>query len=196
MRIAILGAPGSGKSKLARALATEHDLTLVDNYVQRLQKKTGLALGPWSSYSEHLMVAGHRLAEEYKVGFDKRITVSTIVDTLVYAAVKADVVMNQSQQAARDTYLGAQSAMQGLTLMYRETWDYDVAFWLPYTEEEAKERSGTWEAALNSAYDSAFDAFQAEVYTLLGTHKEKLSVVNQMLELVKGSDETPAPETD
>lgn len=195
MRIGILGAPGTGKSKLARALGKEYDLTVVDGYVQRLQKKTDLALGPWSSYSEHFMVAGERLANEYKVGPDKRITVTTIIDTLAYAAVKSDVTMHQGPEAARATYLVAQAAIQGLTMMFNETWDYDVAFWLPYTDEQIREKSGTWELALDSAYPTMIESFGVPyTFALDGDHASRLKVIREIIELVKNESETP--ETD
>lgn len=196
MRVAILGAPGVGKSKLARAIGKEHDLTVVDNYIQRLQKKTDLALGPWCSYSEHFMVAGHRLAAEYAVGFDKRITVTTIADTLAYASMKSDVVMKDTDEERRALFLRVQSSMQGLGLIYSETWDYDISFYLPYSEKEKKEKE-RWEVILDSVYPSVIESFTIrDCYTLLGNHNERLKIINETIDTIKETDEPETPETD
>lgn len=196
MRIGILGAPGSGKSKLARTLAKEFDLTAVDNYVQRLQKKTDLALGPWSSYSELFMVAGQRLAEEEKVKTD-RVTVGTMVDTLVYAAVRSDVTMHRDGSDRQAVYLAAQAAMQGLSLMFTETWDYDICFHLPYTDEQKRKKQGTWEAAVDGAYLTVIESFQVPyAYTIGGPLEDRISIAKETINLVRNhqSESTPPEE--
>lgn len=195
MRIGILGAPGVGKSKLARAIGKKHEITVVDGYIQRLQKQTDLALGAWSSYSEHFMVAGHRLAAEAKVGDDKRITVTTIIDTITYAAVKSDVTMGKGPEHARAVYLSAQGAMQGLSLIYSETWDYDIVFWLPYSDVQRREKSGTWELALDSAYPAVLESFEVPyAYAVEGSHSDRFNFINETIEMIKNADQTP--ETD
>lgn len=196
MRIGILGAPGAGKSKLVRALAKEHGLTPVDGYVQRLQKATDLALGPWASYSEHFMVAGHRLAAENKAGLDKRVCAGTIIDSIVYAAVKSDVAMAAGPDAARAVYLSAQASMQGLALIYSETWDYDISFWLPYSEEERLARSGTWEVAIDDAYPAVVESYSVpNTFAFEGGHFDRLKVINDTIEMIENAS-TETSETD
>jgi len=196
MRIGLLGAPGSGKSKLARALGEEHGLKVVDNYVQRLQKKTDLALGPWSSYPEHFMVASKRLEEEYAAGFDKRITVTTILDTITYAAFHADVSLRKDKEAVRANYQAAQSAMGGLGLLFAETWDYDISFFLPYSEKEYEKRKDTWQVALDSAYVDVIDSFSPEgCYILAGNHDERLESVNNMIAAIEKDEDEPETTT-
>lgn len=193
MRIGVLGPPGVEKSKFARALGKEFGLKVVDNYVQRLQKASELALGPWSSYAEHFMVAGLRLAEEAKVG-DERITVGTSIDTLTYAMVKSDVVMHQSSEAARAVYLSAQAAVQGLTLMYTETWEYHLSFLLPYNDEQREELGRGWETTLDDAYAPVIESYGVPfTYTLHGTTAERIKVATEIINLAKEETAENAP---
>jgi hypothetical protein len=199
VRIGLIGAPETGKSKLARALAKKLDIPVVDNYVQRLQKKTDLALGPWSSYSELIMVAGHRMAEEERVGHDGRITVGTMVDSLAYAAVHADVLIHRREDPndRRSSYVSAQGAMQGLTLMYGETWDYDISFLLSYSDEQKKKKSGTWEVALDAAYVTVIESLGVPfVYKVEGDHNSRLQIIEDTIDLIQNSGEAEAPTTD
>jgi hypothetical protein len=198
VRIGLIGAPESGKSKLARALGKKLDIPVVDNYVQRLQKKTALALGPWSSYSELIMVAGHRLAEEEKIG-ERRVTVGTMIDSLAYAAVHADVLIHrrEDQNDRRSSYVSAQGAMQGLALMYKETWDYDISFLLPYSDAQKKKKSGTWEVALDAAYVSVIESFEVPfVYKVEGDHNSRLQIIEDTIDLIQNSGEAETPTTE
>lgn len=197
MKIALLGPPEAGKTKVARALGKRFGLKVVDNYVQRLQKASGLALGPWSSYSEHFMVAGVRQAEELKAG-DERITVGTHLDTLAYAALHSDVVLNRSRQALQDSYEDAQAAMKGLALIFGQNWDYHFSFHLPYSPDEVRAKGRVWETSLNAAYDSILETFPVPyIYTVHGTTDERIKIITEVLELAQREEEPPTdtPET-
>jgi hypothetical protein len=197
MRIGVLGPPGVGKTKFAKALGADLGLKVVDGYAQRLKKKTDLALGPWSSYSEHFMLAGHRLAAEFSAGDDNRITVGTIMDTLTYAMVKSDVSLHRSAEARRATYQAAQAGVQGLSLMYNETWDYHIAFHLPYSHEQRVAKGAVWETALDSAYRHVLESYGVPFcYPLEGDHDQRVEIAKEILAIAEaeiGREEQSVP---
>lgn len=202
MKIAILGAPGSGKTKfanrLAKSLRTDEGLKIrvIDNYAQRIQKSSGLALGPWASYSENFMVAGERMQLESAQKADYQITCGTIIDTIVYAMVKSDVIFhNDSDQERRYVYAHAQGAVNGLSVWYTETWNYDIGFFLPL-EKENKHR---WTDSINDAYSPVVESFLVpNIYSLEGDQKERAEIASKVIEIFEreqaGLGETEASE--
>jgi hypothetical protein len=134
MKIGILGPPGAGKTKFAnrlrRLMAQEDDnasVTVVDGYAQRIQRDTGLALGPWANWSESYMVAGYRRVQELRArkNYTHVITVGTILDTVYYCGLAAESfdVYGDSQSK-----IATASAMAGAGIWLRSDWDYDLGF--------------------------------------------------------------------
>lgn len=183
MKIGILGAPGAGKSKFTRALQRKlGNTSVVDNYARRLQKQTGLALGLWASYSENFMVAGLRQAGELHA-FDKlehTITVGTLMDTMVYAMVKSDVVIHNSTAERQVVFTNAQAAVSALSLWYTETWNYDLCFFLPLPKSDPH----VWQDSVNDAYAPVLEQFYVpNVYSLDGDAKERADIASKVIEI-------------
>lgn len=198
MKIGIMGAPGSGKSKFAKDLGEAFGLIAVDDYVQQLKDNTGLELGHWASYSENFMIAGVRMAEERQ--FKDTVTAGTILDTLLYCAMKHDITMGSKgaiQQAyERSEYARVNSAMNAMGMMYTESWSYDLAFYLPFGT-----LSLTKGTELDKLYDSEIphllEVFHAPVITLTGSHDDKVRLAKEVTEIVlaeENSIETPSSE--
>lgn len=199
MKIGVLGPPGVGKTKFARALAKEFNLRTIDGYVQRLQKKTELALGPWSSYAELFMVAGIRQAEESYIHANAKpdtITVGTIMDSFTYATLHSDVVMRKTPEHHQAAYARGQAAMQGMSLLYAQTWDYNVAFHLPYTEEQLGSVE-QWQRNLDLVYGTVLDSMMVPyLYTLNGPLDERVTLASEVIAVAtKETDEDTTEET-
>lgn len=185
MKIGILGAPGAEKSKFARGLsrAMPTKTAVVDNYAQRLQKASGLALGPWASYSENLMIAGMREMERAVKQGDHQITVGTIMDTMTYVMVYSDIIIHSySRQELANIYHNAQAIVSGLSLWYTETWDYDICFFLPYEPPASADLNQRFSYTLSSAYSQVIDTFYVpNVFELTGTISEKIEIAREII---------------
>lgn len=192
MKIAISGPPGSGKQKLARSIAQELDLKAVVGYTDLLQKNTDLALGPWATYSENMMVAGTRMGKEKSAGTDY-VVAGTIIDTLSYAMMKTDIPFYPGPLDTARVETLAEGAIKGLGVMYAETWDYDISFFLPYTKTTRKRREH-WAQKLEAIYLDVYEAYHVpETPALLGTADEKFKGA---MEIILAYTEKVNEETD
>lgn len=189
MKIAISGPPGSGKSKLAREIAQELDIKAVVGYTDLLQKNTDLALGPWATYSENMMIAGTRMGKECSAGPDY-VVAGTIIDTLSYGMMKTDIPLRPGPLDTARVETLAEGAIKGLGVIYAETWDYDLSFFLPYTKTTRKRRD-LWAQRLEAIYIDVYEAYGVpETPALLGSAKEKFTTAMEViLAYEKGLDE-------
>lgn len=180
MNIGIIGPPGAGKSKLANKIRREvlPDAKVVDNYAQKLQRDTELALGPWANFSENFMVAGTRRAAELKVRHPEfhTLTVGTIVDTLMYCAIRSDsMIKGASQENLAFAQQWVESAMPAMGLWYRETWDYDIAVFCP-ADEDTEQR---WTLGYSNELPGVFSSFL--VPNVIGRSDDTLDYITEKL---------------
>lgn len=191
MKIGVLGAPGAGKTKFASGLAKQlgikhrdQSVKVVDGYVQNLQKRTGLALGPWASYAENMMIAGNRESARLVKKADNQITVGTIMDTMVYCMVHSDVVFhNDTMERRRLVYEQTTQVVDGLKLWYTQTWDYDLCFWLS-GDYGPHDRSiiTQFHRTLDQAYTPVLESFYVpNVFGLDGEVKERVGIASEVI---------------
>jgi hypothetical protein len=140
MKIALIGAEGSGKTEFAEAFTTEYldkqgcadcrkkqaqpSTIVIDNYVDDIGTKYDLAVGGGASYIGNLAIIMGRLQLERNVQgkVDNLITCGTLIESSIYAVV--DAVRGQSEAH----WLRVTTLMNMIGSIYADTWDYDEAF--------------------------------------------------------------------
>jgi nicotinamide riboside kinase len=145
MRIGLVGAPESGKSDLAIALAAalkdKGVVMVVDDYVEQITDRSDTALGSMATYLGNLQVAVGRMEFENKAledSPDVLITCGTIIDTIVYNALHHMVHLStrrKDQRILDHYYERADASTKLLALMMADTWKYDHVFYLPLSED-------------------------------------------------------------
>jgi hypothetical protein len=200
-KFAVIGPPGTDKTKFARGLARWDGWdewtkpVVIDNYVTAIKKKTGLALGPWSTYVENFMIAGERMKQEEAHSAWPTITVGTIVDTLMYAHIHADLVLHRPEAERQTAYWQAQTAVQALTMWYTETWQYALAFFLPFPEHS---HGLGWERDYARLLPEVIETYQIPGIVTIsnGTVEERVKLATEVIEIARSqedSSDTSAP---
>jgi hypothetical protein len=213
MKIALLGAPSSGKTKVAKAIArrmNEYDLdgapdrsrghdrywAVVDGYVERLAKRSGLTYGVEADWPMNVQVMGHRWEAEAHAVKDgsNAICCGTIYETMVYGNIHSLLNMRQPaterEMLAVSEYHAAMMSFMGA--MENTTVDYDVMFYLPFEGD-----SHTWEGVVDAKIDGVLEAFYRKAYTLPGTTKEKADAATEAIrEIQRVTTVPPTPDVD
>lgn len=146
IKVALLGAPSSGKTELAQELVkTLEDVQVADAYVPAIEERSDNTLGHFASYLGNLQVALGRWECERALARDHKpsilITCGTIVETTVYEAVNALVDASVSNDGENLTIRALQNnkrasvTMTMLGIISYDTWDYDLAYYLPVSED-------------------------------------------------------------
>ncbi len=136
MRIALIGAPESGKSDLAAKLSDALGVRVVDGYAEALASETDLWIGYATTYVPNLLVCLERFKRELSDPDPSRITCGTMVDTMAYCAIHSAHVKEDSSPAAIDIdAIQAAVIMNSINFMMDENWRYDFVFYLPNKSE-------------------------------------------------------------
>lgn len=166
MNIALIGAPGSGKTglahELAGALSTDptcdcvRKVAIVDNYCAEIETEANMALGPIADYLGNLYVALGRYARERVQRMDHDIVISagTIIETAVYTAmhfVGLTAVLNEDQQQEVAPRIDA--TLRILASLYTDICQYDYAFYLPPSMTPANEDWAYFDQQLQAALE-------------------------------------------
>lgn len=187
MKVALLGAPGSGKTKLANALIGRlngGDFTwqTVDHYITKLVKRTGLPYDYKADFPQNVAVMTERWNAEAQARkhYANTITCGTIYETYAYAlAVNFPRATSETQLIAQVEYLDV--CWRFLGAMEDTTADYDLLFYLPLKDPN----SDTWHGVIDQKIPEILEAEFRRAYTLSGTTKERVNAALEKIEEVR-----------
>jgi len=151
IRLALLGAPSSGKTQTAQAISKALDdstVEVVDDYVQEIEQRSDNTLSYFATYLGNLQVALGRWEAERVAERDQQpdilITCGTVVETGVYEALNALAVAQVDGGGltirALQNDKRASVTMTMLGIMCYDTWHYDYAYYIPLDNEEADQQ--------------------------------------------------------
>lgn len=152
MRIAIIGAPGSGKSELGGRLSAHLRIPPVDGYIGRLEKRTGIAFGYLADMVPNLLCATERIKAEYasmQEHGDSYVLCGTTVESAAYIAIRAVEAMNYTDNIGSERQR-IQAAIDAATLLL-EGWTYDHVFYLALPQSHEDE----WDKRLDRSIQEA-----------------------------------------
>lgn len=192
MKIALLGAPGSEKTKLAKALARalnkDHPKhwVVIDGYVNRLAYRTGREYGIAADYEHNLQIIGERWtleAEALNKGHST-ITCGTIYETIWYASLIA-LEPQPTESMTLAAYEAASGFMKVFAMLERGTFNYDAMFRLPWPEDVDESMQHTWDEVLNLKIPEILDGFVRHAVPLTGTHKQKVTYALEVIRAIQ-----------
>lgn len=167
MRIGLAGAPGSGKTDLANALAglmgadlVGGRITIVDDYVKDVEQATDLACGFQGSYIADMAVALARYGAErcaVRDGAETTITCGTLAESATYTAINATLRQDEWGWAT------ANISMPYYALLSRSVMAYDHLFYLPLRDSEIELFK-----VMDENIIASFEAFRSPAITLVG----------------------------
>lgn len=193
MKIALLGAPGSGKTKIARALSKELSefgpFKIIDNYVPKLERRFDFAYGHFASYVPNLSVALERIGLENAAG-ENFITCGTIFETISYLSLHITVA-NRFAPEGQLELARAGATMSALGMMVADTFNYDYAFRLPY-----KKPQDDWDGDLDVLIPQILEEFYYYVSPLDLTFKKNLELASGIIRQIEKEKSEQAETTE
>jgi energy-coupling factor transporter ATP-binding protein EcfA2 len=190
MRIALIGAPGSGKSELAKALEDklDGDVGIVDDYMDEVQEYSRFVLDEHATYIGNLYILLGRYAkerlieEEVKSCCDHLISCGTLVETTVYTSLEA---VNHQDDVH---WVRVQNMMNIIGTFFQDTWRYDHTFVLQLPNPDTDDIAGKVDRHLFMAINS----FGIHYTPIDGSLDERVAKVLEAIK--KDDDETPTPD--
>lgn len=197
--IALLGSPGSGKTRLAEAISDElirkdgqciecnTPVGIVDDYHIYVRDEGVYEIGLDGGYMSSISIANERYSRERKFGLEggykTRITCGTVIESSVYLAqhFERTFPLQTTEAEKLETAQRFEGTIKILAVLYMDTFKYDKAFYLPPAPLGEDTRWGTFERNLQAA----FSAYNAPVAPLLiEEYKDEEDLVRQQVEKV------------
>lgn len=199
--IALIGAPGSGKSRLAKAIEEEYikgdgqcdecntPVVVVDDYAESARNFGAYEIGLYGGYMANITIAIDRYACERFAYHETKaktiITCGTIIETSVYLSQQFEQMIKGATTGGDKLEVAQriEGTVKMLAVLYMDTFKYTKAFYLPSLEAPTDESWMSFERNLQAA----FNAFNAPVAPILVEEfKDEEDLVRQQLDIVMG----------
>lgn len=197
--IALLGSPGSGKSKIAEAIKDElirgdgqcnecnTPVEIVDNYTRRIEDDGEYEVGLDGGYMANISVAVERYNRERFVGKGMKpktmITCGTVIETSVYTSQHFERTLRTlpTDEEKMEEAIRMEACVKMLAVLYMDTFKYGKAFYVPTLQPPKDERWMTFERNLQAA----FQAYNAPVAPLLiESYEDEEDLLRQQVEKI------------
>ncbi len=184
MKIALIGAPGSGKTNLAQQLTAEIGYPVVDGYVERLEGRSNYSLGYSADVVRNIMVATERLAavRYAERELEGHICCGTVIESSCYTAMWiAETLETHEVEDRPIQIIRADLTMNFFAMLLADTWDYSRTLYLPLPADTGTEFDRRLDFSIRDAL-----AMMNVDHTPL-TEEDRFA---QALELIKGDLES------
>ena len=159
MKIALVGAAGSGKTEYAKKLAAENtSLLIVDDIPQNFQADTGMATGRFADYRVNVMLASERLKIEWEKGaYSSFIMTTTLLDSVAYQTFTTheDAQWEDPSVTMRNVY-----AMGLLGVLTVDNFKFDKVFYLPWTPPKTRNEDIGVSSDIDRTLRESLDSFK------------------------------------
>lgn len=144
-KIALVGAPETGKTRFARKLKKDHGFNVVDNIPEKFSRATDLLIGPEADYRVDIALFGIRFQEYYRArerGEDFVMT-TTVLDSLAYTSLGFEyseydrvILAGQPEEDSLDANnFPFFYNISMITKLFRDSWLYDETVYFPVSSE-------------------------------------------------------------
>lgn len=182
MKVALLGAPGAGKTRFANKLASrlneQNDFRTpwktIDGYVPKLAKRVGHPFGPIFNrlaFPCQVQVVAERWTledEALRRGYNT-ITCGTIYESVIYASAQAIPIpyLGDERMIVEESLI-ATRMVESLSMLSDIRFDYDCMFYLP----AAKVEPDTWDAVVDAKVLDVLEGKNLQAMELRDTPKK------------------------
>ncbi len=196
MIIGIMGAPGSGKSSLARALATklnERDdfrskWTVVDDYVPKLAKRTGLSYGHNATLPQNMEILFERWTREQEVEEKGGQVIASVTYAGMYLTTEDYI------RGTPLSFLQGKITMEYLGVLEDSIGAYNVVFYLPYNAKTKEKKGRSYDMVLDQQVPEVAKGFDRSFVTLEGPLKSKVAHALSTISTLEAQATTAADE--
>lgn len=175
LQIAISGAAGTGKTKLAKAIGSELDLPVVSG-VARTAHRLGFKLDKKSKWADQFAIF---LAQAYEqMEYEEYVSAGCVIDITAHAHFYAE-----NFGSKKDMTLVRALANMSNTIANNE---YTVHFYLPYSRKPRQDGVRSTDNDYNKEIDRLvhfyLDAFDVDYFPVQGNANDKVLICNSYLE--------------